>query len=226
MRSKMTIQARLIDILRVLVTGDGVKLFRGLAGGVRKLYDRLARWRSQGVYEVLDHDTTLELMDPDGKVAIVTRRQRVKFMQDNVVAIADHAWGDGDIFAEYSCRPGVPVDLYERGSRHTVLISLRETRSRGDVLRFRIRRKIVGGFTEANEWWETEIYHRTKRMRIAVIFPQGRRCQRATLTQRSTNRTVPLGPQHFRFIEDGRQKLTWETRRPKLHDRYTIRWRW
>ena len=139
LRSKMTIQTRLIDILRVLVTGDGVKLLKGLAGGVRKLYDHLARWRSQGVYEVLDHDTTVDLVDPQGRVAVVTRRQRVKFLQDNVVGFADHAWGDGDIYAEYSCWPGVPVDLYERGSRHTVLISLRETRSRGDVLRFRIR---------------------------------------------------------------------------------------
>ena len=222
----MTIQARLIDILRVLVTGDGLKLFRGLAGGVKKLYDHLIRWRFQGVYEVLDHDSTLELVDAHGKVAMVTRRQEVKFLQNNVVAFADYAWGDGDVFAEYSCSPGVPVDTYSHGSRHTVLISLRETKSRGDVLRFRIRRKVLRGFTKRNEWWETEIYHRTKRLKVAVIFPQERRCLRATFTQRSTSKTVSLGPQHLQFLEDGRQKLTWETAKPKLHDRYTLRWRW
>ena len=222
----MTIQARLIDILRVLVTGDGLKLFKGLAGGVKKLYDHLVRWRSQGVYKVLDHDTSLELMDPHGKTAIVTRRQRVKFLQDNVVAFADYAWGDGDIFAEYSCSPGVPVDVFNRGSRHTVLISLRETKSRGDVLRFRIRRNILGGFTKGNEWWETEICHRTERLKVAIIFPQERRCQRATVTQHSTSRTISLGPQDLRFLSNGRQKLTWEIAKPKLHDRYILKWRW
>jgi hypothetical protein len=45
-------------------------------------------------------------------VAIVDRQEEVRFLQGNVVAFADYAWGDGQIFADYRCSPGVPVDRY------------------------------------------------------------------------------------------------------------------
>jgi hypothetical protein len=46
------------------------------------------------------------------------------------------------------------------------------------------------------------------------------------LTQRSNSETVALEGRHFSILSDGRQKLTWETNHPKLHDLYTIKWRW
>jgi len=164
----------------------------------------LARGREQGIYDVLEHHTTLELKDTKGEVAVLKRQQKVRFLQSHVAAITDHAWGDGEIFAGYDCSPGVPVDFYQDGSRHTVLISLREAKSRGDILKFVIRCKIVGGFRKPDECWETEVYHRTRHLSVAIIFPQGRRCRRATVTQRSTNKTVTLGPKHLRFLGDGR----------------------
>ena len=222
----MTVTTGLIQVVRLLLTGDMRRLFGELARGVKKAYDLVASRRSRGMYEVLEHATTLDLMDSSGGVAVVKRRQKVRFLQDHVVAIADYAWGDGRIFAEYSCSPGTPVDMYSHGSRHTVLISLREAKSRGDALRFKIHRKIIGGFTGRNEWWETEIYHRTKRLKVDVIFPRDRQFRKASVTLRSTNRTTPLGPRNFRFLNDGRQKLTWEIAKPKLHDRYILKWVW
>lgn len=63
-----------------------------------------------GLYKVLEYEVQLELVDPQGEVAIYRKRQRVRFLQDNVFAILDQAWGDGDIFADYKCSPGVAVD--------------------------------------------------------------------------------------------------------------------
>jgi hypothetical protein len=70
------------------------------------------------------------------------------------------------------------------------------------------------------------VEHRTRRLRIAVIFPRKRPCQRATLTERNINRTTALGEDHFSFLPDGRQMLSWETTRPRLFELYTIKWRW
>lgn len=89
--------------------------------------------RQRGLYEVLAHTSTLELCDPQGKRAIYKKNQRVRFLQNNTIVYQDMAWGDGDIFAEYDCTPGVPVDRYQEGHRWQVLISLRETKNRGDV---------------------------------------------------------------------------------------------
>ena len=217
---------RLWDILLALLTKDTLSLARDLLAAGKDVIRHVSGLRPQGIYEVLEHDTTLELCDAEGKLAKVTRQQTVRFLQDHVVAITDYAWGDGQALAEYSCRPGVPVDVYDDGAKKTILISLRETKGRGDVLRFHIQRKIVAGFAKRQEWWETEIYHHTRRLRVAIIFPKDRPCQRAMVAQRSKNRTTALGKRHFCFLKDGRQRLTWEIRRPKLHDRYTIKWVW
>jgi len=213
-------------IIRNLLKLDSLVLVRYLVQGVQAVRRRVARGREQGIYDVLEHHTILELKDTKGEVAMVKRQQKVRFLQNYVAAITDHAWGDGEIFAEYDCLPGVPVDFYQDGSRHTVLISLREAKSRGDVLKFVIRRKIVGGFRKPDESWETAIYHRIRHLSISIVFPKERRCQKATVTQRSTSKTVALGRENLRFLGDGRQTLTWEIRNPRLHDRYSLKWRW
>jgi hypothetical protein len=45
----------------------------------------------------------------------------------------------------------VPLDQYQDGFRYNILISLRETKNRGDVVDF-IERTVTGGFTKPNEW--------------------------------------------------------------------------
>ena len=71
----------------------------------------------EGMYEILEYDSTLELLDRQGKTAVFKRRQKVKFLQDNVIAFQDYAWGEGEIFADYKCSPGVEVDRYQEGNQ-------------------------------------------------------------------------------------------------------------
>ena len=154
---------------RLLVGEDAIRLVRYALEAARGIYQHVSRWREQGIYEVLEHDTALELMDARGEIAVVRRRQTVRFLQDHVPAITDHAWGDGEIFAEYRCHPGKAVDVFQDGSRHTVLISLREVKNRGDQLTLKIRRKIVGGFRKASQCWETDVYHRIRHLSVANL---------------------------------------------------------
>jgi hypothetical protein len=178
------------------------------------------------MYEILAFDSTLELADPKGEIAIFKRRQRVKFLQDNVIAFQDCAWGDGELFADYECSPGTEVDRYQEGDRWNVLISLRETKSAGDVDDFYIERTVKSGFTQDEEWRQTEIRHRTKHLRLAVIFPKERHCRRAVLIERNRNRTTVLDQGHISDLPDGRQVLAWETRNPGRFEVYTVKWCW
>lgn len=194
------------------------------------LYRLIQRWlqgqRQEGMYEIFDYDSTLELLDTSGESAVFIKRQRVKFLQNNIIAFQDYAWGDGNIFADYQCSPGIVVDRYQEGDRWNVLISLRETKNRGDIEDFYIQRTVKNTYTQPEEWRQVEIRHLTRRLKIAIIFPKERRCQRATLLQRSKHQTVVLGPEHFTALPDGRQVLTWETSKIKQFEIYTIRWRW
>lgn len=185
-----------------------------------------ARARPRGMYEILHYDGTLELLDTAGHVAHFRKRQQVRFLQDNILAFQDYAWGDGDIFANYHCSPGVAVDRYQEGDRWNILISLRETKSRGDITDFYIERTITGGFTQAEEWYQAEIRHATRALRLAVVFPTARPCRRATLHTRRQHRTLVLGPDYLQTLPDGRQVLSWETKQVQELEIYTLRWQW
>jgi hypothetical protein len=189
----------------------------------RTLRQFLRHERHEGLYDILTYDATLELMDPKGETAVFSRHQKVKFLQDNVIAFQDYAWGDGEIFAEYQCSPGVVVDRYQEGDQWNMLISLRETKSAGDIQDFHTTRTIKVGFTQAEEWWQTEIRHRTRWFRLDIMFPKERHPRRAVLAQRSRNRTEVLGRDCFAELPRGRQILTWETKRPHRFETYTIK---
>ncbi|MCO6451385.1 MAG: hypothetical protein J5I90_11420 [Caldilineales bacterium] len=150
----------------------------------------------------------------------------MKFLQDNAIAYQDHAWGDGDLFADYECAPGIVVDKYQDGERWNVLISLRETKNKGDVVDFFIKRTVKNGFAKPEEWRQTTIQYPTKRLRLSVVFPSDRRCKRAMLLQRTRNKTTVLGHEHFLDLPDGRQVLTWETQNPRRFETYTMKWHW
>jgi len=196
-----------------------LNLFRTLRQFVR-------RERHEGMYDILAYDATLELIDPKGQTAVFSRRQKVKFLQDNVIAFQDYAWGDGEIFAEYRCSPGVVVERYQEGDQWNVLISLRETKSAGDIQDFHTTRTIKSGFTQPEEWWQTEIRHRTQWFKLDIIFPKERHPRRAVLIQRSRNRTEVLGRECFAELPDGRQVLSWETKKLRRFEAYTIKWKW
>jgi len=76
------------------------------------------------------------------------------------------------------------------------------------------------------EWRQIEIRHRTRHLRLAVIFPKERHCRRAVLIERNRNRNTVLDQGHFSDLPDGRQVLAWETRNPGRFEVYTIKWRW
>ena len=115
--------------------------------------------RNRGMYEILEYETTLDLADPKGHKAIFHKRQKVRFLQDNILAFQDYAWGDGEVFTSYKCTPGVVVDRYQEGDRWNILISLHQTKNKGDTEDFHIERVANNGFTNHEEWFQTELRH-------------------------------------------------------------------
>lgn len=179
-----------------------------------------------GLYAVLEHETTLELLDAQGAVALYGKRQKVRFLQNNIIAYQDKAWGDGDIFAEYRCAPGVPVDRYREGHYYRVLIALRQTKRRGEVEEFHIARKIHKGFTRAVEDLQTEIDHRTQQLTIHVIFPPERVPTALAWIEQKRARTTLIGSEQLQKLPDGRRQVTWQVQRPRLFEAYLLRWEW
>lgn len=191
-----------------------------------QLVQRIQTEQVVGLYEVLDFEHTLELCDVKGKKAVYRKRATVRFLQDFVSAYQDQAWGLGNVFADYKCSPGVPVDHYREGNKHRVLISLRETKRRDETMKIKIDRTVTNGFAFSPGWSETEISHRTKQFCTSVVFPKKRPSKSAFLLQKHAGRVSPLGPSNIEPLPDGRQRIFWETNKPILFETYILKWTW
>ena len=214
------------SLFRNILSSGGLSWLTSLVDLIKRISLFIEEYRLQGIYDVLDQQRTVEIQDPKGHIVTVSTTQRVRFRQNHVIAITEYAWGEGDLFDDYRCSPGVPVDTYSEGSRQVMLISLRQHKNAGDELCLRSQRRILEGFTRPEEYWESDVYHRTKQIELRIILPKGRPCQRATVTARSTGKTVALGTECYHTLPDGRQALHWSQRKPKLYERYLLRWVW
>lgn len=192
---------------------------------------KLARkvWRGlaeEGMYEVLEHEAILELVDAKGKRAIVHKRQKVRYLQNNIIAYQDQAWGDGEILVDYQCSPGKEADRYRVGHKTNVLISLREVKERGEEDEFNIQWEFRNSFTQSVEEWGTEISHRTKKLKIQVVFPQERRPHQVSLVEHLRQRTRLIARDAIKRLPNGRYAATWEIDKPRLHEQYSFKWEW
>jgi hypothetical protein len=108
-------------------------------GDALKAVHKAIQGRSyRGLYEVLEYESTLELKDCEGKAATFKKREKVRYLQNNVIAYQDQAWGDGEVLLNYRRTPGTPVDRYRSGYKTYILISRREVKDKGDVDEFNI----------------------------------------------------------------------------------------
>jgi hypothetical protein len=187
---------------------------------------RLVCRAPSGPYEILDYEVRVELKDVKGKDALFQKKQKVRFLQNNIIAFEDYVWGDGDVLSNYKCSPGVVVDKYREGDRWNILISLRHTKSEGDVEQFNVEQRVKDCYMQSEEWIQTEIRRPTKRLRVEVIFHKNRHCTEATLTERSRSKTTKLGPEHFTILPDRRQLVSWETEHIRKFELFTLRWHW
>ena len=188
--------------------------------------DTLRRVISDGVYEVLDYESKLEILDCKGTKASFRKVKRVRYLQDNIIAFQDHAWGDGHILLNYRTNRGKPVDRYRSGYKTYVLLSLREVKNRGDVDEFNIQWDIRQGFLTSDGYWGTDISQQTNQVKVKVIFPKSRPPTQVFLEENNRQRTRTMSREALKRLPDGRWLVTWERSKPKLHELYVLRWNW
>lgn len=180
----------------------------------------------KGIYEVMDYESTLELQDTRGAQASFCKRETVRFLQDNVIAYQDQAWGDGEILMDYHCMPGKAVDYYRPGRKTYILISIQNVRNFGDRDDFFINWRMKNCFLRTRELWETSADHPTRHMKINVIFPATRKPERVYLIEDSKQRAKLLTSEEFSQLTDNRWLVHWEINKPRQHERYNIQWDW
>lgn len=205
-----------LDQLLIPLLGD-------LYGWVKSFIQNIIK---PGMYEVLNYETTLEILDAKGMHAILTKIEEVKFLQNNIIAFQDQAWGDGEILVNYQCSPGKAVDFFRNGHKTLILISLPYMKQRGEYITFRINWKIKNGFIKPTGFWGTDIDHQTQKIKISLILPAVRPPKRIFIEETSKNRSQELDMTNLSRLPDNRWQIFWEKQNPRLHEHYLLRWEW
>lgn len=192
-----------------------------------QLWKRLGMMLSPGgIYEVLEYESTLELNDGRGVGAHYSKREKVRYLQNNIIAYQDQAWGDGEILLDYRSTPGKAVDFYRSGRKSIILISIQNIRQFGEIDEFHIEWDMKNCFLGERESWETSIDHPTRKIRLNIIFPQKRLPRRVLLIEDSRHKSVLIGDEFLIQLTDKRWMVHWEIGRPRLHERYILQWDW
>lgn len=211
------------QLIALLLALPWMDILAGTCKLLRTLWRGMA---DEGMYEVLKHESTLEILDRQGKRARFQKNQKVRYLQNNIIAFQDQGWSDGQSLLDYQCSPGVVVDQYRPGQKTYVLISLRESKQRGDEDEFHIQWNLRYAFRRSQEQWETEISHRTRQLLVRLIFPQARPPVRVWLEEYLRRRTRLLSESVLQQLPDGRWQVEWKIKRPRLHERYALKWEW
>jgi len=198
-----------------------------IVGELWKVSSKILRgMANEGVYEVLDYESTLEIHNRKGTRATFKKRKKIKYLQNNIIAYHDHAWGDGEILLDYNTSRGKAVDRYRSGYKTYILLSLREVKNKGDIDEFDIHWNIRNGFLTEDGYWSTDVSLKTRRIKMSVIFPKIRPPLSLSIEESNRKRTKPLNPEALKRLPDGRWRVIWDTSKPKLHEVYVLRWTW
>ncbi len=181
---------------------------------------------NEGIYETVEYESTLEIQNRKGTKATFSKRKKIRYLQDNIIAYQDHGWGDGEILINYRTSRGKAVDRYRSGYKTYILLSLREVKNRGDVDEFNIQWNIRKGFLTEDGYWATDISQRTKQLKVNIVFPKSRPPLKTIIEESNRKRTQVLGAEAKKQLPDGRWRVTWEKKKPKLYEIYVIRWEW
>ena len=74
--------------------------------------------------EVLEYESMLELKGGGAERATFKRREKVCYLQNNVIVYQDQAWRDGEILVTCRCSLGIPVDVYRAGYKTSLAVNI------------------------------------------------------------------------------------------------------
>ncbi len=172
-------------------------------------------------YEVLNYQSTLTLHDSKGAKATFDRTQQIRFLQNGVSAILDHAWGNGILITNYHNSAGSLEDSFkDEGCRHLV-IKLSRKMSKGEALQFEVERTMMEGFLGGQDWWEINIDHPVHHLQQAIVFPKARPCQKAVLYKGDEQMELPIVR-----LTDGRVIVRFVVAKPLADTAYKVSWKW
>lgn len=211
-----------------LVRGRNLRLSTGTQlSEVRRDLQHLQTAVSTGApYHLVLHEVRWDLK-ADGSAQSVSRR-RLRFLQNEVVSIADWSQGDGMLASDARYLPGSAVHPYSHNGRRYQLIALDRVYARGEELDFKVERDINGVFPSSPDRAGVLTLDPTTTLKIVVRWPVDRPARNVRLKRLDPAQQVKSTQDVTKDLrkEDGRQFYCIEEPEPILGGRTIIEWDW
>ncbi len=167
-------------------------------------------------YETIKFSARLEFIDRRG-VAVFSRRQRIRFLEDGVTTFFDLAWGEGILFANYTAGPLRILDAIRTPKGYVVALALPRPYHKGEVFEIDVRRRIVGSFLDEQVYWDTAMRVPTELFTIDVVPPYDRRIRHPE---------IAAPPQGDFDASESPKPLRLRVKQPAVHIPYKLSWSW
>jgi hypothetical protein len=168
-------------------------------------------------YETLRYSGQVDFQDPDGQVAYFSRFQSIRFLENNVTHYIDRVWGDGVLFSFYDAQTLRITEVLRARQGYLVILKLPRPFKKGEVLKIRTRRRLIGAFPASALYWDTKSAMPAEMLALKVVAPEGRRLTSPELF-------APLRGQ-FDLREQPNQ-LNFRVDEPGIGANYRIAWSW
>ena len=175
-------------------------------------------------YEVLDSRMVWEIHATDGSKCSFSRQNEIRFLQNEVMVLSDRVWPANADIKDFKYFPGEVVDSFIDGDNRQFIISLRESKNRGETMRVESSRSVYDSFLAPSEWVAMDVSRPTGSLTMTVVLPDGRPPTKAWGKVRSNAaRHHPLVPT---MRSDKRTQLERFIKRPRRGEAYYICWEW
>lgn len=168
-------------------------------------------------YETIKFSGRLKFLDTTRSVAIFTRRQRVRFLEDNVGVMFDRVWGEGVILGRYSVQEAKLMEPIRTSNGYILPLALPGRFRKGDVFDLVTHRRIIGAFDNDSGYWDTSMTKPTELIQITVITPPGMAVAKPEI----------IAPPRGDFdLTEKANSLKMRVAKPALSGPYRLAWLW
>lgn len=175
-------------------------------------------------YHVIVSESTWDLHE-DGSAHVI-RWKKLRFAQNDVIAVVDWAAGDGDV-TQTTYQPGHVVHTFVVDGRNSTLVALDRPYARDEEQDLLIERTRRNAFLKNPDRVWGVCLDPTSLMRVTVRWPQARPPRAVRFLRRSDSEPGrPVVVQPVRSDEDGRLEFTGEIPEPAKGERMCIEWDW
>jgi len=192
-------------------------------GAVGKTHDAVKVLDIGAPYHVVISESTWDISE-DGSARVV-RWKKVRFAQDDVIAVVDWYTGDGTIGAP-TYKPGKAVHPFVSDGRTCMLVALDRPYARDEERDLIIERTVEGAFPKNPDRVWTMVLDSTSLLRMVVRWPATRPPTAVRLHRRSDLDRGKPTTVHPVMSDDGRLEFTAEIQEPERGERMGIEWDW